>query len=166
MERKRKDADRFWFWRKMAWGSYLLGLPPIVAIFFLEKDWIFGSIELGGAPAMLCGLVAAFSRKDAPKWLDWLALGAVPVGLVLSVWDLGSFGSLTQLLEVAGSAGFLIGTYFLAKDREVGYYWFMLMNLTTGTLLYIQDYYLFVPQQILSVFLIVDAHRIRRKTAR
>lgn len=150
----------------MAWGSYLLGLPPIAMIFFLEKDWIFGSIELGGAPAMLYGLIAAFSRKDAPQWLDRLALLAVPIGLGLSIWDLGSIGATTQLLEIAGSAGFLIGTYLLAKDRESGYYWFMLMNLTTGTLLYIQGYYLFVPQQIVSVFLIADAHRIRRKSTR
>ena len=162
MERRRGDVEQFWFWRKLAWGVYLLGLPPIVWIFFLEKDWIFGSIEIGGAPAMMCGLIAAFSRKDAPSWLDKLALVAIPVGLILSAWDLGGINTGTQLLEIAGSGGFLVGTYLLAKDHESGYYWFMLMNVATGILLGIQGYYLFVPQQILSIFLIADAHRIRR----
>jgi len=163
MERRRGDVEQFWLWRKLAWAVYLLGLPPIVWIFFLERDWIFGTIELGGVPAMLCGLIAAFNRKGAPSWLDRLALVAIPVGLGLSVWDFGGITTSTQLLEIAGSAGFLIGTYLLAKDRQSGYYWFMLMNVATGILLGLQGYYLFVPQQIISIILIADAYRVRRR---
>jgi hypothetical protein len=90
---------------------YLLGLPPIVIMLCMKQNWIFAAIEIGGAPAMLCGLIAAFSRKDAPKWLDRLAVVAVPVGLALSLLDLGFSRPLTQGLEIGGSAGFLIGTY-------------------------------------------------------
>lgn len=164
MERARLRSERmFWLWRKLAWAVYLLGLPPIVAIFFRERNWLFGSIELGGAPSMLCGLIAAFAAKKAPAWLDRIALAAIPIGLGLSLYDFGGLRTFNQGLEVAGSAGFLIGTYLLAKDDERGYWWFMLMNLSTGWLLYREGYPLFVPQQALSVVFIVDAYRVRRR---
>jgi hypothetical protein len=162
MERERATA-RFWFWRKLAWATYLVGLPPVVAIFAVEQNWLFAAIEVGGAPAMMCGLVAAFSRKDPPAWLDQLALIAIPIGIIASLWNLGLSKPLAQGLEVAGSIGFLVGTYLLAKDREEGYRWFLVMNLATGILLGMQGYYLFVPQQILSIILIADAHRVRKR---
>lgn len=165
MERKRGSVEQFWFWRKWTWAVYLMGLPFIVWMFFLERDWIFASIEIGGIPAMLCGLVVAFRRKNAPNWLNYLAIIAIPIGLALSAWDFGgiSLSPGTQLLEILGSAGFLVGTLLLAKDYQSGYYWFMLMNVSTGILLGIQGNYLMFPQQILSVALIYDAHRIRRR---
>ena len=163
MERRRNhDEEAFWHWRRWAWIVYLVGLPPVVMILLLERDWILGAIEIGGLPAMLCGLVAAMSRKEAPKWLDRIALVAIPIGLTLSLLDHGGLASVTQLCEIGGSAGFLVGTYLLSKDRQSGYGWFMLMNVATGALLYLQNYVLFVPQQILSVVFIADAYRLRR----
>lgn len=145
MEYKRgKNEEAFWFWKKMAWVVYLMGLPPIVMIFFRERNWLFGAIELGGAPAMLCGLIVARTRKDAPRWLSRTALFAIPVGLGCSLYDFGGITTLNQLLEIAGSAGFLVGTYLLSKDQESGYGWFMLMNAATGWLLYIEKYPWFV----------------------
>ena len=162
MERARdKDEESFWKWRKWTWIIYLAGLPPVLAMFYFKRNWIFGAIELGGAPAMLCGILAACSRKDAPKWLDRLALAAIPIGLALSLWDLGLSRPLTQGLEILGSAGFLIGTYLLAKDDRRGYNWFFLMNLATAILFGVQGYYLFVPQQAVSVILVLYARRIR-----
>lgn len=79
-----------------------------------------------------------------------------------SFYDFGGITTLTQLLEIGGSAGFLVGTYLLSKDRQSGYGWFMLMNVTTGWLLYIENYPWFVPQQVLSVIFIIDAYRVRR----
>ena len=143
-----------------------MGLPPIVAIFFRERNWLFGVIEIGGAPAMLCGVIAAFRRRDAPQWLELLALAAIPVGLAISLYDFGGITTFTQLLEIAGSAGFLIGTYLLARDRESGYWWFTIMNIATGLLLYLEHYPLIVPQQILSVIIVLDARRIRRSRAK
>lgn len=164
--RNRHEVELFWFWRKIAWAVYLLGLPAVVAIFFRERNWLFGCIELGGSPAMLCGLLTAWRRKDPPKWLDAIALAAIPVGLAWSLYDFGGITTQSQLLEVGGSAGFLIGTYLLSLDRESGYWWFMLMNVATGLLMYHQGYLLFVPQQAISMILIIDAYRIRTQEAR
>ena len=160
--RRKKLEERFWFWKKMAWVVYLAGLTPIVIIFFSERNWIFGIIELGGAPAMLCGLISARTRKGAPKWLDRIALAVIPIGLGYSLYDFGGITTLNQLLEIAGSTGFLVGTYLLSKDRSSGYRWFVLMNAATAWLLYIEGYPLFVPQQILSAIFVTDAHRVYR----
>lgn len=165
MERARpNNVQAYWLFRQFAWIVYLIGLPFIVFMFFREKNWIFGMIELGGAPAMAYGILAAFSKKKGPAWLDHLALAAIPVGLVLSFLNFRE--ARTFALEVLGSAGFLVGTYLLSKDRKGGYWWFTLMNLATGWLLYIENYPLFVPQQIFSVLLVLDAMRIRNRNDR
>lgn len=164
MERKRhQNVEAFWFWRKTAWAVYLLGLPFIVYMFLLKDDYLFAAIELGGAPAMLCGIIAATRRRAAPMWLDWIALGAIPIGLGYSLYYFGGVTTFDQGLEIAGSAGFLIGTYLLSKDREGGYNWFMLMNVATGWLLLRQGFPWFVPQQILSITFTMDARRVRQK---
>lgn len=162
MEKARdRDGEAYWKWRRWAWIVYLLGLPPVLAMFYFKKNWIFGAIELGGSPAMLCGVIAAYSRKNAPAWLDRIALAAIPIGLALSLLDLGISRPTTQGLEILGSAGFLVGTYLLAKDDKRGYGWFFLMNAATAILFGVQGYYLFVPQQIVSVALVVWARNIR-----
>ena len=164
MERERgRNEEWFWFWKKRAWEAYILGLPFIVVCFFRERAWIFGWVEFGGLPSMLCGLIAARSRRDAPKWLDWTALAAIPIGIALSVHDFGGINTVSQWLEIGGSSGFLVGTYLLAKDRQSGYWWFLLMNAATGGLFYIQHHPAFVAQQIVSVAFNLDAYRIRRK---
>src|SRR3954470_14263929 len=59
-------------WRIAAWAIYLCGLPPWIIIFVLSHNWIAASLEAGGAPAMLLGLVIAIRGKTvaAPGWLD------------------------------------------------------------------------------------------------
>jgi hypothetical protein len=78
-----------------------------------------------------------------------------------SFLDFGGINTLNQWLEIAGSAGFLIGTYLLAHDNRRGYGWFFVMNAATAWLLGRQGYLLFVPQQILSVILVLYALRMR-----
>ena len=127
---------------------------------------MFMSLEAGGAPAMLCGLLVGIRRKDAPKWLDLIALLVIPIGLAMSLLDFRSIPLLNHILEFAGSAGFLIGSYLLAKDRISGYGWFFLMNAATAWLLYIEHYPLFVPQQVVSIIFIIDATVQRVKSLR
>ncbi len=164
MERRKSSVEAYWFWRKLAWIVYLLGLPPVLMIFYHEQDWLFGAVELGGTPAMFCGVIAAMSRKNAPAWLDRIALYAIPVGLAVTFLDFRDWH--TFALQFLGSAGFLIGTYELSKDRQSGYNWFLLMNTATGALLYVQGRPFWLLQQILSIIFTFDARRVRRlKTA-
>ena len=165
MERRDgRDAVAFLFWKRMAWIVYLLGLPAVLIVFYQEKNWIFGAVELGGMPAMLCGLIASFSLKDPPKILDKFALYAIPVGLFVTLFDFKSWS--TFLLQLFGSAGFLIGTRALSKrdekKQEQGYYWFFVMNIATALLFFVQERYLWIPQQIISVLFVLDALRVRR----
>lgn len=158
-----RNQDSFWFWKKWAWGVYLLGLPPWLAFFFWEQNWIFFCIEAGGVPAMLCGYINAWSREDAPRWLEKLAVVAVPIGIVFSLWDFGLSRWPTQILETAGSAGFLVGTYLIYKGKLVGYKWFAVMNIATGILVGIQGYWLLCIMQAASVILVVMAYRAKKK---
>jgi len=158
-----REDNAFWFWKKWAWGVYLLGLPPWLVFFYLEQNWIFFCIEAGGAPAMLCGFINSMSQRDAPRWLERIAIAAVPFGIALSLWDLGLSRWPTQLLEVAGSAGFLVGTYLLYKERLVGYRWFMLMNLATGILVGIQGYSILCGMQAASIGIIALAYRAKKQ---
>ena len=160
-EEDNKNNAKFWLLNQMAWAVYLLGLVPFVIIFFKERNWLFGAIELGGMPAMLCGLIAAIRKRDAPTWLAYLALLAIPAGLGYSLYDFGGITTLNQGLEIGGSAGFLIGTFLLSRGRQSGYLWFLLMNGATAYLMYIENYLLLVLGQILSIVFTVDAFRTR-----
>ena len=46
--------------RIWGWFVYLVGLPAWVIILVLKNDWIAATIEAGGAPAMLLGLMVSF----------------------------------------------------------------------------------------------------------
>ncbi len=147
-------------WRIAAWSIYILGLPPWVAIFIEERNWIAASVEASGAPSMLLGLLIAVrgSRREAPKWLDRLALLSIPLGFLYSFWDFGGFNTLKQLLETTLVAGYLVGTYLLAKERGSGYLWYILMHVACGVLMWYENYPWLALQQAVSLILIVYAY--------
>ena len=151
-------------WRIRSWVVYLAGLPAWVVVFITEHNWIAAAVESGGAPAMLTGLLIALKgRGREPRWLDYIARVAVVSGLVLSVWDYGGITTLKQVLELGIAAGFLLGTYLMAKNNIQGYFWLMLGNVTCSTLMGIQGYYILMTQQLLSLIFVTDAYLIRRK---
>lgn len=117
---------------------------------------------------MLLGLVMAFrgTTKDPPAWLNRLAFVCAPFGLAVSCYDFGGLKTLNQWLEIGLVAGFLIGTYQLARDRASGYLWFVLMHVSCGWLMYIQGYPWLVAQQIASLGFILDAYVTRRQRTR
>lgn len=167
----RGDVERKRLWRIASWEVYLVGLPAWVIIFMDERNrnWIAASVEASGAPAMFFGLVLAIRgiKKGAPKWLDRLALVCIPLGFGYSLYDFGGFSALTQWLETALVAGFLIGTYLLAKERAFGYLWYVLMHISCGWLMWIQGYPWLFVQQVISLGFILDAYLMtqKRKTA-
>lgn len=154
----------FWFWKEKASEAYLLGIPFIAILLFLEDAWLFGWLELGGIPAVAATMFQARKRRGEKRkklpWYDWVVIASIPVGITFSVWDFHGLKAFTQYLEIVGAAGFLVGTYLQFKDRESCYWWFLLMNVGTGWLFFLRDQPVMVVQQILSIVFILDAHNV------
>jgi hypothetical protein len=155
-------------WQRRAWAAYLFGVPPWVFIFISEHNWIAAAVESSGIPAMLIGLIAArhgHDRLPGYAGLDHLARLMIISGLALSFWDFGGLATLNQVLELGVAAGFLFGTYFLAKLRLCGYAWLIVGNVSAASLMMRQGYVLLMTQQLLSLGLVLDAFRTRRQKA-
>ena len=151
-------------WRIRSWIVYLAGLPAWVVVFISEHNWIAAGVESGGAPAMLVGLIIALRGHGAePKWLDSISKISVLVGLALSVYEFGGIKNLSQFLELGIAAGFLMGTYMMAKDNAQGYLWLMLGNVSCASLMGIEGYFIFMTQQLVSLAFVTDAFLTRRK---
>lgn len=154
-------------WRIWSWTVYLIGMPAWVAIFVMNRNWMVAAVELGGTAAMVLGLVIALRGVgQEPPWLDWVARGAAILGLGYSLYDFGGITTPNQVLELGINAGFLVGTYLLARQRPTGYLWFMLMNGSNAALQYIQGYPWLVVQQIVSIGFVVDAFLMQKRKAR
>ena len=123
------------------------------------------AIEASGIPSLALGLyVAIRGRKtNVPAWLDWFSLIGVLVGVSMSLKDFGGFTTLTQYFELALAIGFLYGVYRLAKDKIDGYFGFMMMNVANAALMGVQEMWLLMVQQILSLGFVVAAYRVKAK---
>lgn len=146
-------------WRIASWSVYLLGLPAWVWIFVIERNWIAAALEVSGVPAMVMGLLIALRGAGKQmRWLDFLALVGVVIGLTASLYDFGGFTTINQALELGIAVGYLIGTYLLANQRPSGYIWFVGMNSSSACLMYVQSYPWLMVQQLLSLLFVLDAY--------
>ena len=163
--RNRGDEAKARHWRIASWVVYLVGLPSWVIIFISWRNWIAASVEASGAPAMILGLIIALrgTTKNPPRWLDRLALVCIPLGFAYSLYDFGGLNTINQWLEIGLVGGFLIGTYLLAKERASGYLWYVLMHVTCGWLMWIQDCPWLFLQQVVSLGFIADAYFMTRR---
>ena len=153
-------------WRIRSWLVYLAGLPAWIIVLISEHNWIAAAVESGGSPAMLIGLIIAWKgRGKEPRWLDYIAIFSVIFGLVLSLYEFGGINTVNQLLELGIAAGFLLGSYLLAKDNAHGYFWLMLGNVSCAALMGIQGFYIFMVQQLVSLLFVTDAYLVRRRTS-
>jgi len=158
------DARTNRFWRIWSWTIFLTGLPAWVAVFAVEHNWIATAVESGGAPAMIVGLIITLrGHGSEPRWLDLLAKYSVVFGLAASLYDFGGINTLNQWFELAIAAGFLMGTYLLAKDRPQGYFWYILGNISCSALMFNQGYQILMLQQAVSLIFVVDAYLMRRR---
>jgi hypothetical protein len=163
-ERSDEAGKREWLIR--SWWVYIIGLPPWVIILAWERNWMVAAVEAGGAPAMVLGLINAMRHADEkePVWLDYIARIAAVAGISYSLYDFGGITTQTQLLELGVVAGFLVGTYQLAKKRMAsGYIWFMVMNASNGLLMHVQSYPWLALQQALSLVFIIDAYLMQKR---
>jgi hypothetical protein len=151
-------------WRIWSWLVYLAGLPAWVVLFISERNWIAAGVESGGSPAMILGLIIAWrGQGKEPKWLDHVALFSVLTGLVISIYDFGGIKTLTQFFELGITAGFLMGTYMMAKDNIQGYLWLMLGNISCASLMGIEGFLVLMTQQMVSLVFVTDAFIVRKK---
>ncbi len=144
----------------LGWLVYILGVPAWVIILVSNNDWIAASIEAGGIPAMLLGLYNTIHNHQKVnhafnRVVSFCTYSSLAFGLSFSVYHHGGINSLTQVLEVGVMLGFLLGSYFLAKGNSNGWLFFMLMNLSMASLMFIQDKPVLIVQQLISLCFVI-----------
>ena len=109
---------------------------------------------------MILGLIIAWQGgKRIPKILDKLSLifayTLIIAGIIYSVYIHGGITTLDQILETGVMAGFLGGTYLLAKNSRNGWLLFMIMNISMGLLMYLQESFILAGQQLVSLLFVI-----------
>lgn len=155
--------------RLAGWSIYVLGVPAWVIILISKQNWIAASIEVGGVPSMLLGIFNVYTRDEASsKVFDTIALGVTYVSLALgvsySIYGHGGINTVTQLLEIGVMVGFLLGSYFLAKNLSFGWLFFMLMNGSMAILMFIQGKPILTIQQLFSLCFVIYGFIVAIKT--
>ena len=113
---------------------------------------------------MIMGLIIAWrGHGTEPKWLDKISKSSVLAGIVLSIYEFGGIRTPNQFLELGIAAGFLMGTYMMAKDNVQGYFWLMLGNVSCASLMGIEGFFILMIQQLVSLIFVADAFLVRRK---
>ena len=118
---------------------------------------------------MLMGLINVIRKEQnssISRLLDFIAKIMIVSGLGISLYDFGGITSANQVIELGIAAGFLFGTYFMAKSSSAGYIWLLIGNLTAALLMMRQRYYILMAQQLLSMIPVSDALRSHCKKAK
>ncbi len=145
--------------RTLGWIIYLIGVPAWVIVLSLDHNWIAATVEAGGAVTMLLGIVYIWKKwEEIPKILDrgirTFVFILILTGITYSLYDLRGITSISQILELGVMAGYLIGTYLLAKQNRKGWLWFMLMNTSMGVLMGMQGRWIFSLLQVVSLYFV------------
>ena len=145
--------------KQYAWSAYIIGAPAWIILLIDKNDWIAASIELGGIPAMLLGLYKTCYKVQANQNIEntvkYITYSVILLGLVLSFQHYGGINSLSQFLELGASIGFLMGTYLMSQNNFKGYLYFMLMNINMALLMGLQDKYILMTQQFISLLFVI-----------
>lgn len=158
-------------WRISGWAVYLAGLPAWVIILVSHQDWIAAAIEAGGAPSMFLGLIVALKgMEEKPKTLEKgaqiVAYSILVLWVGYSLYDFGGITAFSQILEMGVMAGYLVGTWMLARQKPTGWLWFGVMTISMGSLMFMQAKPILGVQQVISLgFVIHGFRRSRRKFA-
>lgn len=152
-----------------AWIIYILGVPAWVIILISHQNWIAASIEAGGIPAMLLGLYNTYYDHNKPNRIfnilvAFCTYGSLVFGITYSVNDHGGITSISQVLELGVMLGFLMGSYYMAKNNLNGWLFFMLMNLSMASLMLLQVKPVLMAQQLLSFCFVLYGFYTAKKT--
>jgi len=140
----------------LGWIVYILGVPGWVIILLDNHNWLAAAIELGGLPAMFLGLRGALRNEShqgnkLQSLVSFLTYGFLVFGVSYSIFDNKGITSASQCLEFGVTVGFLVGGYLLAKNDSRGWLFFVLMHLSMGTLMLIQNKPILAAQQAVSL---------------
>ncbi len=168
-EGKGDDAKRRL--RIIGWIVYLLGVPAWVIILIFKHDWIAASIEAGGIPAMFFGLYNVWQDTHRPHrgfdlLTSFLTYSALTFGVGYSLYDYGGLTTLSQTLEIGVMFGFLLGSYLLAKKQSSGWLFFMLMNGSMASLMFLQHKPLLAVQQLVSLCFVIYGFTLAYRSSR
>lgn len=146
--------------RIAGWVVYILGVPAWVIILIGKHNWIAASIEAGGLPAMLFGLYNVYFNPEKPNPIfDLIAklctYSFLVFGVTYSLYDYGGIKALSQVLEIGVMVGFLMGSFLLAQKKIYGWIFFMLMNISMASLMFLQHKPFLSIQQLLSLCFVV-----------
>ena len=92
--------------------------------------------------------------------------GFIVLGVGYSLYDYGGVTSVSQVLEMGVTAGFLLGSYLLAKNNAAGWLFFMLMNGSMATLMSMQGKPILAVQQLVSLCFVVYGYMVSRRSGR
>jgi len=152
----------------VAWSCYLIGVPAWLVILIGKNNWIATSIEAGGIPAMLLGLYNVYHKNQKHNALfnhivTICTYGSIVLGLGYSLLQHHGITSLSQILEMGVMIGFLLGSFYMAKNDKRGWLFFMLMNISMATLMFTQLKYILAAQQLLSLSFVIYGFTLASK---
>ena len=149
--------------KQYAWLAYIVGAPAWIILLIGKHDWIAAAVETGGIPAMLLGLYRSRFHRDAHVAVElgvkYATYGFIAIGLALSLHHFGGITALSQLLEIGVTIGFLLGTYLMTQSNPKGYLFFMLMNISMSLLMGLQEKYILMLQQLVSLCFVIYGYR-------
>ena len=165
---KKTDSGKM---RIAGWVLYLLGVPAWVIIFASKNNWVAAAVDTSSIPAMILGIATAHKLKGkVPRVFDMLVryftILMILAGAAYSLFYFKGITAGSQILEIFVTTGFLAGTYLLAKKNPIGWIFFALMCLSTGTLMLIQGRNILAIQQGICFFIVVYGFITARYTLR
>jgi uncharacterized protein YggT (Ycf19 family) len=152
----------------MAWAVFIIGVPAWGILLIRQHCWIAASIEIGSIPTMIFGLYNAWRNQAEPKKIFKIlatisTYGFMFLGVSYSLYNFDPKYALSITLETGVIIGFFMGSYLLAQNKAYGWFFYMLMNMSTGTLMFIREKYILSFQQLLSLMLIIYTCRMAYK---
>ena len=143
-----------------SWISFLFGLPFWLYLFFIDKNYIALGLESSAIPSLVLGLIISTKglKTKEPFWIKYFVFFSVIAGLSFSINHYGGIKTLTQVSEIVMVSTFLLGTYYLAKQSNIGYLYYIIMHIACIYLMYLNGYHGLMLQQIISIGFVVDAY--------
>jgi hypothetical protein len=100
-------------WRIWGWIIYLLGIPPWAIILASNHNWIAMAVEIGGAPAIILGIIVATKQfRKVTLFIDRtiqaFVASLIATGAIYSIYDFHGITNVSQVLELGVTIGFLM----------------------------------------------------------